>query len=1425
VLRESLEEDGQVDAWEAKGEPIYAAVSDDWEDQMCLDSAGTAKTCESGSPKQTWVYKRLHGGTLSTVDGNRCLTRKSSTISVETCNDSAAQKWKRLCGAWANGDGTSGRVLEFAGSEGDAEVKVRGAQWTGKKNQLWHFKEVVHHSKCDQKAHKVLRFDGTTQSTVALRAFLSMPSKLVTVGMWIKAESGTPFSYSSKHHANAFVLSNLKSLDVFIKDHKISTGLDFTENKWTHLAASWSSSDGELKVFKNGQKVFSRSGVMKGKQITPGGCVWLGQKQNKYCTKHEEGASFNGLMTDVQIWKEKFDFENVEKMMTHPVDPAILDKLGKTTSVKTPNNQRLALLSRQYNAEEMKRPNPEICKMDAFKKKAAPKLKKVGGNMHTFTGSGDVHYRNFAREGGRPCHFDDQSVGEWVLSMVTPKYYRASPLMIQYRTSPSKTNCPWCQNGAVSYIDGCALKFGDEQVSAGFGGFHFPGVAGIDGAGPGRYPRYIAWNGKAFNGHRRGRNIEAWGYSSSLKVNVISEGVSLYCRQHSISLVMPNTFKGKVAGIAGTGMGKNHDWTQGPNNKVYKACRPGKQMPGLAGKCPRNYVYGNREHPFNGNRADKPLYKWFRTWQVDGDIIPSAFSYKGNTGPGSFNRNAGQKVKTIKDVNNRPSGKKKMAIEECKRLRATPEARSKCVFDFMVLGAQAVKDSQRDRMALRASRIKVPTVRDVRDVTKFKNDAQWAGKPGWECGDDFVAMQKIKAKEHEDLWFSRKANKRQADAQKFASCPAGFKVTAEQSEVHPQETKKCAGGMLAVSLEQVTQGRENKRKAQNEKKEEEGGKMPDRKQAFWEANGPRPAHTQEYNHNCFGLACMKAPLKQVAGPCKDSKFPHHSKKNKKVCYSDKKYIHGGANPGCQSWCCTDLSCQGMCNACTPTSSNDPEYLSSSGTAIFSSGRSVTKGMPRNDLGESSSPGRSLLALQTEHLETQATVDVSAGARHTCRDSNKDSTLSCDAIKESCEVDTVQAMCAATCGTPWAGDESCKRKAEAERQYQCKPAAICEMASPEPELPLGYRWVTAPTMRRVAKDTPAHCSTQAAIGVAVCNSGPRAQASYRKNGKIKKFQVRCGCDGGYKLIAHQTSSVDSACTPSAQEMRANTTSTIAAAYEDHEERAAAWAQACSSLKPSPKKFYGPLFSLNPIKTKAKKLTSFAAPWRFRTLHKSKELKEDADCAAAFTTQMWACDTGPMREVVAYLPGRGYNSIQVGCGCQQLRVQASFSGQVITMKDQTSATQGKCSANFMRWNTEFQAETFSDYRDRAQALADEVERQCSKSSLELNNRAAQEALKQENTNLMLNENSVHLGKLSDLRYKLKMQAVEQRTELSKCRKQHFVLAGIPMYERKTKELAKTVSRRQASRLRKELVELKAKLKAHQLNPEGEAREYLN
>merc|ERR1712023_518550 len=73
-------------------------------------------------------------------------------------------------------------------------------------------------------------------------------------------------------------------------------------------------------------------------------------------------------------------------------------------------------------------------------------------------------------------------------------------------------------------------------------------------------------------------------------------------------------------------------------------------------------------------------------------------------------------------TNKRPKGKRKEAEEKCKDFRESPKMRTKCIFDYMMMGPAALKDSKKDRMEQRKGSMKKPTDRSVRDLSTFRSD-------------------------------------------------------------------------------------------------------------------------------------------------------------------------------------------------------------------------------------------------------------------------------------------------------------------------------------------------------------------------------------------------------------------------------------------------------------------------------------------------------------------------------------------------------------------------------------------------------------------------------------------------------------------------------------------------------------------------------
>lgn len=677
--------------------------------------------CDVKNPGQNWYYDRVAGGSLTTITTIKgittkvCLSRNGNSMLVSPCStkeaEFAVQKWELYCDAIANAAG-DGAVLQVIGS------KLIASPWVGKQNQLFDFDEYVTHEKCADDKHKVMQFSGKASSAVKISSFPGMPSKEISVSAWVNAKSGSVFSYGNSKHSGAFALNNVKSLSVMINDESVPTNVPIAGLGWTHVSTSWRSSDGKLTLLVNGFTKFTKFNVTVGKSITPGGCLMLAQQQSSECMPMA-GESLDGQISDFQVRSKVLDGPATQGFMKFPIEPEILAKAGRTDSPAADHSLKLSLLTRQYAKQELGIPAPAVCDLTRFAEPAPGTLKKnmlkpVAGSMR-FSATGAGHFTTLSG-----CHYDHQFLGEWTAVAVQKEYKRNSPLTIQFRTSPAQTNCPWCQNGVIAYVDGCAVKYGKDQASASFGGY-----------GKSKYAAFAAMNGK---------NHKGWKYSASkqMQVNlgdghfeaVINDGTYIKCSPRSMFIDLPKKYAGKVNGLAGSGE-KGKDWTAGPNTGCRK-CKAGKAVPKTAGTCHAEFPSEKVADPFNGNSFTKPVAQFAYSWQVDGKFISSAFYYAGAQTAGTFNLPSSVETAPVLELKKDTKGSKEAAAA-CDQFHHTPTTMQKCVFDFKMFGAAAVKQTQEDLERGQEAQVIIPNVNNLRDTSRYKNEVKWLAEPSWTC--------------------------------------------------------------------------------------------------------------------------------------------------------------------------------------------------------------------------------------------------------------------------------------------------------------------------------------------------------------------------------------------------------------------------------------------------------------------------------------------------------------------------------------------------------------------------------------------------------------------------------------------------------------------------------------------------------------------
>ena len=151
-----------------------------------------------------------------------------------------------------------------------------------------------------------LHLDGTTNSYVVADSFAGFPADEITMELWMRTSDttndGTPLSYAADAaNNNMFMLYRYTDFVVYIDNQGTSTGVSANDGEWHHIAVTWRSSDGEVRLYKDGLLAYSNN-VKVGATLPSGGTLVLGQDQDSLGGGFQGWQSFLGELDEVRIW-------------------------------------------------------------------------------------------------------------------------------------------------------------------------------------------------------------------------------------------------------------------------------------------------------------------------------------------------------------------------------------------------------------------------------------------------------------------------------------------------------------------------------------------------------------------------------------------------------------------------------------------------------------------------------------------------------------------------------------------------------------------------------------------------------------------------------------------------------------------------------------------------------------------------------------------------------------------------------------------------------------------------------------------------------------------------------------------------------------------------------------------------------------------
>ena len=147
-------------------------------------------------------------------------------------------------------------------------------------------------------------FDGLDDVSI-INPYNNFPTTDITLEFWMKSSdnlnSGTPVSYAVSSHNNEFLVYNYNNLGIYRGDDVLTTGVSVNDGKWHHVAVTWSSSDGQANLFKDGSLAYTGN-IATGRPIVSGGSLAFGQEQDTVGGGFDTTQAFKGSIDEVAIY-------------------------------------------------------------------------------------------------------------------------------------------------------------------------------------------------------------------------------------------------------------------------------------------------------------------------------------------------------------------------------------------------------------------------------------------------------------------------------------------------------------------------------------------------------------------------------------------------------------------------------------------------------------------------------------------------------------------------------------------------------------------------------------------------------------------------------------------------------------------------------------------------------------------------------------------------------------------------------------------------------------------------------------------------------------------------------------------------------------------------------------------------------------------
>ena len=144
---------------------------------------------------------------------------------------------------------------------------------------------------------------GTITDYVIKNPAVSFPTTSITTEFWIKTSDSSDgiSSYATTSSDNTWLVFNSSNLTIYRGAVSTASGVAVNDNVWHHVAVTWQSSDGNVRVYKDGVSSFSGT-LATGTSIGGAGSLVIAQDQDSVGGSFDSTQALGGTLDEYAVF-------------------------------------------------------------------------------------------------------------------------------------------------------------------------------------------------------------------------------------------------------------------------------------------------------------------------------------------------------------------------------------------------------------------------------------------------------------------------------------------------------------------------------------------------------------------------------------------------------------------------------------------------------------------------------------------------------------------------------------------------------------------------------------------------------------------------------------------------------------------------------------------------------------------------------------------------------------------------------------------------------------------------------------------------------------------------------------------------------------------------------------------------------------------